>query len=370
MTPLHRPPTTDPPPLLPRHPLAWLAWLGLAFGATLTTRNPLYLLLILLTLLVVYQAAARQTQTGPAWGAFIRLGLVFGLIGVGFDTLTGHLGDTVLFRLPDAWPVIGGRITLEAVAHGLIGVVQLAGLLVAGAVFSQTLDAATLLRFVPAAFYHAGLILTIGLAFIPQTVLGFQEIRDAQRMRGHQFRAARDLLPLIGPLLTTGLERAVQLAESLETRGLGYPGDEAPPVYRPWLAQLGLLVGSLGVGVGLFGLGYWGREPWAVVMSLTGGLVHVWTVRRLVPPGRRTYYRRLRLSCFDRIVIGLSLSGLLGLSLLVALRPERMAYTPFPRLAAPPFDPWLGSAYLVLLAPVASLALPRPTAERDARDSA
>lgn len=367
---LHQPPTTAPPPRLPRHPLTWLAWLGLAFAATLTTRNPLYLTLILLTLLVVYQAAARQSQSGPAWGAFIRLGLVFGLVGVGFDTLTGHLGDTVLFRLPDAWPVIGGRITLEALAHGLIGVVQLAALLLAGAAFSQTLDAATLLRFVPAAFYHAGLVLTIGLAFIPQTVLGFQEIRDAQRIRGHQFRAARDLLPLIGPLLTTGLERAVQLAESLEARGLGYPGDEAPTVHRPWLAQLGLLVGSLGVGGGLFSLGYWGRTPGAVALALGGAAILVWTLRRLVPTSRRTRYRRVSFGRAEQAVIGLSLAGLVGLGLVVALRPEALAYTPFPRLALPPFDAWLGVAYLILLAPFVPLALPTPTTKRDARDPA
>ena len=370
MTRLPPPPTTHHPPLLPRHPLAWLAWLGLAFAAVLTTRNPLYLTLILLTLLVVYQAAARQSQTGPAWGAFIRLGLVFGLVGVAFDTLTGHLGDTVLFHLPDAWPVIGGRITLEAVAHGLVGVVQLAGLLVAGAAFSQTLDAATLLRLTPAAFYHAGLVLTIGLAFIPQTVLGFQEIRDAQRIRGHQFRAARDLLPLVGPLLTTGLERAVQLAESLEARGLGYPGDAPPAPHRPWLAQLGILVGGLGVGSGLFALGYWGRTPWAAALVVVGALVLGWTLRRLVPTHRRTRYRRLAVARLDRAVIGLSLAGLVGLGLVVALRPDALAYTPFPRLSAPPFDAWLGVGYLVLLAPLAALVLPAPVTEQDGRDSA
>ncbi len=370
MTPPHQPPTTDHRPLLPRHPLAWLTWLGLAFTAVLTTRNPLYLTLTLLTLLVVYQAAARQSQTGPAWGAFIRLGLVFGLIGVGFDTLTGHVGDTVLFRLPETWPVIGGRVTLEAVAHGLIGVVQLAGLLVAGAAFSQTLDAATLLRLVPSAFYHAGLILTIGLAFIPQTVLGFQEIRDAQRIRGHQFRAARDLLPLVGPLLTTGLERAVQLAESLEARGLGYADDERLSTHRPWLAQLGLLLGSLGVGGALFSLGYWGRTLWGIALGGAGALVLLWTLRCLVPTSRRTRYRRLGYSRLDQAVMALALVGLVGLGLVVALRPEALAYTPFPRLAPPPFEPWPGLAYLSLLAPLVGLALPAPTHEQDSRDSA
>ena len=97
-----------------QHPLAWLAWLALAFTAALTTRNPLYLTVVLLALLAVYQTAARHSATGPAWGAFIRLGLTLAVIGVAFDALTAHIGDTVLFSFPVDWPIIGGRVTLDS----------------------------------------------------------------------------------------------------------------------------------------------------------------------------------------------------------------------------------------------------------------
>jgi energy-coupling factor transport system permease protein len=221
------------------------------------------------------------------------------------------------------------------------------------------LDAATLLRFVPPAFYHAGLVLTIGLAFIPQTVLGFQEIWEAQRIRGHQPRAARDLLPLIGPLLTTGLERAVQLAESLEARGLGYVAHEQPdgrggvtPPLPPWLAQLGLLLGGLGLGSALFSLGYWGRGPWILALGLAGAAVLVGTLRRLTPSGQRTRYRRLGWARQDLALVGISLVGIALLGLVVALRPLALFYTPYLRLSWPLFEAWLGIAYLLLLAPL------------------
>ena len=67
--------------MLPRHPLAWLLWLAFAFTAALTTRNPLYLIVVLLALVVVYQAAGARSATGAAWSAFIRVGIFFAIIG-------------------------------------------------------------------------------------------------------------------------------------------------------------------------------------------------------------------------------------------------------------------------------------------------
>ncbi|MFN8473060.1 MAG: energy-coupling factor transporter transmembrane component T [Anaerolineae bacterium] len=339
-----------------RHPLAWFIWLGAAFTAAMTTRNPLYLVVLLMALLVVYQAVAAHAPNGPAWSTFIRFGLSLSLIGVAMNALMAHVGDTVLFSLPSTWPIVGGHVTLEAIVQGLIGVLQLACLLVAGAVLGLTLDSAAFLRVTPAGFYHAGLVLTIGLAFIPQTVAGFQEIREAQRVRGHRFRAPRDLLPLIGPLLTTGLERAVQLAESLEARGFGYVEDERD---RAWVAQLGLLVGGLLIGGALFSLGYWGRQPLILAAIVAGAAILTYTLARLMPRTRRTRYRRLRWARNDVLVGGAAMALLAMLAAILTYAPALLYYTPFPRLSWPPFSPWVGVIYLLLLAPLAP-PLPAP----------
>ncbi len=335
-----------------RHPLAWLLWLSAAFTAAMTTRNPLYLVVLLLALLVVYQSVAAHAPNGPAWTTFIRFGLGLGLISIALNALMAHVGDTILFSLPAAWPIIGGRITLEAIVQGAIGVLQLACLLIAGAVIGLTLDTAAFLRMTPAGFYHAGLVLTIGLAFVPQTVAGFQEIRDAQRVRGYRFRAPRDLLPLIGPLLTTGLERAVQLAESLEARGLGYVEDETD---RAWAAQLGLLVGGLLIGGALFSLGYWGRQPLILAAIVLGAAVLAFTLARLMPRSRRTRYRRLHWGRNDTLLAAAALAFLALLGAILARQPALLLYTAYPRLTWPPFTPWLGLIYLLLLAPLVSL---------------
>jgi energy-coupling factor transport system permease protein len=51
----------------------------------------------------------------------------------------------------------------------------------------------------------------------------FQQIREAQSIRGHRFRGIRDLLPVLMPLLMGSLERAFQLAETMTARGFHQP---------------------------------------------------------------------------------------------------------------------------------------------------
>ena len=77
----------------------------------------------------------------------------------------------------------------------------------------------------PAFIYQMGVVSAIAVGFVPQMVAAWQTIREAQQVRGHRVRGLRDLLPLIMPLLITALERAMQLAESMEARGFGGPAE-------------------------------------------------------------------------------------------------------------------------------------------------
>ena len=127
----------------------------------------------------------------------------------------------VLFTLPRNWPLIGGPITLEGLLYGLSGGASLFAVLLVFATFNLALDSHRLLRWLPSGLYQAGLVVSIALSFIPQLMSSLQEIREAQRVRGHQFRGVRDWIPLFVPLITTALERSLTLAESMEARGFG-----------------------------------------------------------------------------------------------------------------------------------------------------
>ena len=90
--------------------------------------------------------------------------------------------------------------------------------------FNAGADTYALLRAIPAGFAQAGLVTAIALAYMPQTLTRWAEIREAQTLRGHRLRGARDLVPLAVPLLTGGLDRAINLAEAMEARGFAPEG--------------------------------------------------------------------------------------------------------------------------------------------------
>ena len=144
------------------------------------------------------------------------------LFTIPFTALTSHYGTIcALLTCPPAGRLSAGPITREALLYGLAGGLALMTLLLVFAVFNVAVDQARLLRMTPGFVYQLGVVTAIAVAFVPQMVASWQAIREAQQVRGHRVRGLRDLLPLIMPLLVTALERAMQLAESMEARGFG-----------------------------------------------------------------------------------------------------------------------------------------------------
>ncbi|MGI6368369.1 MAG: energy-coupling factor transporter transmembrane component T [Anaerolineae bacterium] len=203
-----------------RNTTAWLVWVLATAALALTIRNPLYITLIVLATWLVHVQVARNTPAAANWSGLVRLGLTIWLIAIPFSALMNHQGETVLFRLPESWPLLGGPITAESVAAGAASGYSLWALLLVFATFNLAVDAAVMIQAMPAFLSQAGVITTIALTFIPRMVQDTREIREAQRIRGHRFRSWRDSVPLAMPLLTTAFEHAIQLAESIESRGL------------------------------------------------------------------------------------------------------------------------------------------------------
>ena len=173
--------------------------------------------------------------------ALVRLVVLVTLIVALFKGLSFHIGETVLFNLPDWLPVLGGPATLEGLASAGLDALQLLAVLAVFTAFSAGADYYALLRSVPAAMHGAGLITSIAITFVPQTVERWGEIREAQSLRGHHVRRATDLLPLVMPLLAGGMERSMNLAEAMEARG--FSRSTARRTLPPLLVQLGLAGG-------------------------------------------------------------------------------------------------------------------------------
>ena len=334
------------------HAGSWVVWLVAAAVPAFTLRNPLYLALVLGAAWIVFATLGRTTVVGSSWGGFVKLGLFLAALAIPFSALSMHAGQIVLFRLPAGWPIVGGPITLEAVIAGVVNALALFTILVVFAAFNAVVDHYQLLRATPGFLFQAGVVVSIAITFVPQMVLSARDIREAQRIRGHRFRGIRDLVPLVIPLLANSLERAIQLAETMEARGFGSAVD---PLSRrqTLLSQLGTVVALLGLLVGLSLLAFSPRGSmvgWVLAgLGVTGLLVILGLQGRRV---HRTRYRRPPWQARDTAVVIASALVLVAIAVARLVVPETLYYSPYPpNPLLPPFQPLVGLVLLLLTLP-------------------
>jgi energy-coupling factor transport system permease protein len=355
------------------HTLAWLAWLSAGFAAITLAPNPLYLCLVLLAAMQVFLACRGDSPLARSFGLFARAGaLVFlGYLIFAVITVGGARGATALLtlpglRLPD-WlggVVLGGSVTAEALAWGATRGLSIWALMTLFGAFNALVDHYRLLRLAPRSLFHAGLAVTIAVAFVPGLVRSSAEIVVAQRARGHRFGRPRSWLALVAPLLAGSLEKSLQLAEALDARGYGRTAAPDADLSR---RQVGVLAGLLLLGAGLFGGLYYG-PPAALPAGLAlgaGALALGLSLRSLGRLVARSTYRRERWRRRDSLAVAAACAGVLALAAMRALGAGDLVYYPFPTIRAPGFDLRAGLALLLLAAP--ALLVPAAPSERPRR---
>jgi energy-coupling factor transport system permease protein len=263
----------------PLHPGAWWVWaIGLAAAASRTT-NPAPLLLIVAVTALVVAGRRSDAPWSASYGAFLRLALVVIVIRVVLQALLSadSQGPTVLITLPQV-PLpsgtgiqLGGPISLEAVLAALYQGLQLATILVCVGAANALGSARRLLRSVPGALYEVGVSCVIALTFAPQLVNDARRVREAHRLRGRRRRGLRAWARLAMPVVEGALERSVELAAAMDSRGYGRTTDVAR-VSRSVTAGL-VFGGLLGVCVGVYGLLDGTASHWLGLPTLAGGAV-------------------------------------------------------------------------------------------------
>ena len=220
-------------------PRAWLAWVLAAGLLVSVTRNPVTLLTMLLVVMVVGARATPVDAWRTRWSLLTRLFLWLTAATVVFNLLVARAGSTPLAHLPADWPLVGGTLTVNALVHGLLTALGLGGLLAVWSIFNLAVGQGDLLRLIPRPLYLAGVVTAIALTFAPGLGRAAREIAEARALRGQPDRGARDWPPLAAPLLTTGLERGLSLAEAMEARGFGAQGNGRRTRYARWRWEAG-----------------------------------------------------------------------------------------------------------------------------------
>jgi hypothetical protein len=157
------------------------------------------------------------------------------------------------------------------------------------------------------------------------------------------------MLPYVMALLTTGLERSFQLAESLEARGFGNVRSRSAA--RDVAYKALTLLGLAGLLSGGFVLTYF--TSYATAGGIATGLSVALLVGLFWAQGRqvmRVHYRRDRWTWRDGGVLALLLAVVALLGVARVQDPEALYHDPYSRLL-PPFEPTIGLALAALAIP-------------------
>ena len=347
------------------HTVTWILWLASALVPAMLTKNPLYLIILLVAVGVDYKLLGGDSPSVSSWQLLLKAGLVLTGFSIIFAALTAHHGETVLLTLPSlvvrfhgvTFLRLGGDVTLEAVSYGLANGLNLMVVLVVFATFNTLVNHHQLLRSIPSFMYQTGVIASIAITFVPQMASSLKDIREAQAIRGHRFRGLRDLLPLFAPLLTSGLERSMQLAESMEARGFAEatrPGGETRRLVHKALIPLALF--TLLAGVFLYG--YFASRRWIGALLAIGALLLL--SGNLSVMGRRvqrSHYNRELWRRRDILVSAAAVASMAVMAAIWLFDAGSLLFYPYPQFAFPTFNPLVGLALLAAVVPV--LAAPQ-----------
>jgi energy-coupling factor transport system permease protein len=330
-------------------PRAWLAWGAAASLPALLGRNPFPLAVTLIAVLGVRLAWRDAAPSLASWSSLVRLAVVFSIFGVLFNVLTVRSGDHALVTIPANVPLLHGALTLNALVFGLLSALAAVTLVLIGATLGAGLDWAALIRVLPPGLTTLAVAGSVAFTFLPQTARAYVEIKEAQAARGHHLRGVRDLAPLLTPLLTGGLERAMTLAESLESRGFGAPAD--PTRRGPFWPRAAAAVG-LASGAAAGYLVAVARTSAALLAAAVALVCLAAVVRRARPASIvRTRYRELEWRRGDSIVAIASIAAVLVTMTTASLDGRALRYEPYPDFTAPAVGLPLLAALLLLLAP-------------------
>ena len=136
-------------------------------------------------------------------------------------------------KLPDLFVGIrlGGDVTSQRLSTAFDEATLLVALILIFAAASALSNPHELLRVLPRKYYGIGLATVIASSVAPQSARSIERVRAARRLRGESSTGIVSLRKVGIPVLEESLERSIDLAASLESRGYGYFPN--PSRYRP-----------------------------------------------------------------------------------------------------------------------------------------
>jgi energy-coupling factor transport system permease protein len=205
-------------------------WAGAVALAALLLFNPL----VLVALLAAVLCAGWGAGVGRTLARSMRRGAIVWLPIVLVNVLVSRKGLTVFVRLGDLGPFGQGDLTVEAVVYGAVIALKVMLLILITTLASLTVDPDELLRILRRLSFRSALTASLATRMIPVLAADAQRLAEAQRTRPQGApRGARGRVALLSAVIGGSLDRAMDVAATLEVRGFA-TARRAPRVTRPW----------------------------------------------------------------------------------------------------------------------------------------
>jgi energy-coupling factor transport system permease protein len=208
--------------------------------------------------------AAFAAGARAALALSLRWGLSLGLVIVAVNVLATDRGDTVLVRGYEL-PLLGPTdVTLESLVAGAVLAERILVVTMAFAVWSACVDPDRVLRLLRPLARRSALTATLISRLVPIAAADLGRLREAAALRGPG-AAPAGRAALARRLVAGSLDRALDVAATLELRGYALPGrGRADPARRSRYDRhflcAGAAIASLGLAARLAGAG--GFDPY------------------------------------------------------------------------------------------------------------
>jgi energy-coupling factor transport system permease protein len=337
------------------HAVTWLVWALAAAATVQIAPSPVYVALVIAVAAVVVQAHAVDGPLGRVFPVLVGVAVFFAALRVVLTAATTHGGSDVLFTTPEfTLPrllggfTVGGTVETSVIAVAAVEAFAVVGVIAVFGAFNAVVSHHELVQAAPRAFHELGLVVVVALSFVPATVRAIGDVREADRARtgGRVVRRGR-LVRLVVPILESGLERAVALAESMDARGFARGRASSREHLSAWCG-LGALVLLGGGFVALVGR----ASELAALLAIAGAGALVGAVVLSSTAAGRVRYRRRPLSPADMAVAAVALAGPVSLWLLSLTGDDSLRWSSTLPLRWPAFHVLPAIAVLALLAPV------------------
>ena len=210
--------------------IAALAVAGLALA------NPVQVAVLLAVTLLSLWASGALRAAVP----YLRVALYVGAFLALLNPVFSRAGLDVLWEATLGPLTV--KVTVQGIAFGITSALRLATVTLAFALFTLVIDPDEQLGLLSRLSFRSGLVLSLAARLFPVFSRDAARLADAQRARGVELdrgsRRERAVarVPLLAALLTRSLERAVDVAASMEARAYGSGGRSRWVRRRRWTA--------------------------------------------------------------------------------------------------------------------------------------